>query len=215
MDNSPPIRVMLVDDHKMVRKGLGVFLEAKPGLELVAEAKDGEEALLKCGPAKPDIILMDLVMPKMDGVTAIRAIRERHPEVQIIALTSFQEKELVNEALQAGAISYLLKNVSAIDLFDAIQAAYAGRPTLAPEATQVLIQAATQGPEPGHDLTPREREVLALMVEGLSNPEIAERLFVSRATAKAHVGHILSKLGGLIGESPELTTARYEARRSV
>jgi len=192
---SSPIRVMIVDDHDMVRKGLAAFLRVKADLELVGEASDGEEALHVCGRVEPDVILMDLVMPRMDGAAATRAIRERWPQVQVIALTSFQEKELVQEALQAGAISYLLKNVSVDELAEAVRAAYAGHPTLAPEAARALIQAASQGPEPGHDLTPREREVLALMVEGLSNPEIAGRLTVSRSTARAHVSHILCKLG--------------------
>jgi NarL family two-component system response regulator LiaR len=195
MSTSHPIRVVIVDDHDMVRKGLVAFLMVCPDLELVGEASDGAEALQVCEQARPDVVLMDLVMPKMDGSAATRAIRERWPHVQVIALTSFQEKKLVQEALQAGAISYLLKNVSVDELAEAIRAAHAGRPTLAPEATQALIQAASQGPQLGHDLTPREHEVLALLVEGLSNPRIAERLSVSRSTARAHVSHILSKLG--------------------
>ena len=195
MNESNPIRVMIVDDHDMVRRGLATFLRVKADLELVGEASNGREALRVCEQARPDVILMDLVMPDMDGPTATRAIRERCPQVQVIALTSFQEKELVQEALQAGAISYLLKNVSVDELATAIRAAYAGRPTLAPEVTQALIQAASQGLTPGHDLTPREREVLALLVEGLTNPEIAERLTVSYSTARAHVSNVLCKLG--------------------
>lgn len=190
-----PISVLIVDDHAVVRRGVLAFLKHKPGLKVVGEGCNGKEAVQLCEEHQPDVVLMDLRMPMLDGVAATRLIHKQFPRIQIIALTTFQDKELVHDALEAGAISYLLKNVSGEELAEAIGHAYAGRPTLAPEAVQALIQPPAAEAAPGHDLTLREREVLGLLVKGLSNYEIAQRLNVSHATAKAHVSSILSKLG--------------------
>jgi two-component system, NarL family, response regulator LiaR len=195
MSPSQSIRVMLVDDHTMVRRGLATFLKVYDDLVLVGEADNGLAAIELCGTAQPDVILMDLMMPGMDGATAIRLIRQQYPKVQVVALTSFKEEKVVQSALKAGAIGYLLKDVSADVLAQAIRAAHSGRATLSPEAAQVLVHAANQPPAPGHDLTERERVVLALMVEGLNNTQIAARLVVSPSTIKTHVSNILSKLG--------------------
>jgi NarL family two-component system response regulator LiaR len=195
MTQDDPIRVMIVDDHAVVRSGLGAFLTVFDDLEMAAEAGSGPEAVRLCQELDLDVVLMDLVMPEMDGAQATKAIKQECPQIQVIALTSFREEELVQGALEAGAISYLLKNVSADELADAIRAAHAGKPTLAPEATQALIHAATKPPEPRYDLTPREKEVLGLLIKGMSNPEIAEKLVVSQSTVKFHVSSILSKLG--------------------
>ena len=195
MTQSNPIRVMLVDDHMVVRSGLSTVLAVYDDLKLVGEAGDGEEAIRLCERLQPDVVLMDLVMPKMDGVTATKTIKERWPRVQVIALTSFKEKEYVEGALKAGASGYLLKNVSAEELVAAIRRVTTGQPSLSPEAAQVLIQRVNEPPPPGQDMTDREKEILALMVEGLSNNEIAERLIVSQSTVKFHVSNILSKLG--------------------
>jgi two-component system, NarL family, response regulator LiaR len=195
MSASQPIRVMLVDDHMMVRRGLATFLKIFDDLELAGEAESGEAAVQLCAQIQPDIVLMDLMMPDMDGATATRLIRQQSPKVQVVVLTSYKEQELVQSALQAGAIGYLLKDVSADQLARAIRAAHQGRATLSPEAAQALVNAANQPPAPGHDLTERERDVLALMVEGLNNTQIAARLVVSPSTIKTHVSNILSKLG--------------------
>jgi NarL family two-component system response regulator LiaR len=190
-----PVRVMIVDDHAVVRSGLSAFLMAYDDLEFVGEAAGGLEAVRKCPDVRPDVVLMDLMMPEVDGSEATRLIREACPHVQVIALTSYKEEELVQGALKAGAIGYLLKNVSAEELANAIRAAHVGRPTLAPEAAEVLIKAATHKDDPSPGLTERELEILRLMVDGLSNPELAKRLFVSRSTVKFHVSNILMKLG--------------------
>ena len=192
---SLPIRVMLVDDHTMVRRGLATFIKAFDDLQLAGEAESGAEAIQLCARILPDVILMDMVMPDMDGATTTRAIRQKFPQVQVIALTSFKEGDLVKNALEAGAIGYLLKDISADELHRAIRAAHAGRSTLSPAAAQALVETANQPPAPGLDLTEREREVLALMIEGLNNTQIAGRLTVSPSTIKSHVSNILAKLG--------------------
>jgi len=196
MTQSKRIRVLIADDHTVVRNGLSSFLMAYDDLELVGEARNGEHVIRLCERLLPDVILMDLMMPGMDVASAIRHIRETHPNTRVIALTSYKESELVQSVIQAGAIGYLLKDVTAAELAKAIRLAHAGKPTLAAEAAEVLIEAARQ-PEskPGDDLTSREREVLALMVEGLDNRQIADSLVVSLSTAKSHVSNVLSKLG--------------------
>jgi NarL family two-component system response regulator LiaR len=194
MDTSQTIQVMLVDDHNVVRSGLATFLRAYEDLELVGEAKNGLEALNLCHQKKPDVILMDLMMPEMDGIAATRAILADYPDIKIIAMTSFEEEELVHGVLAAGAISYLLKNVTSDELAKAIRDAASGRSTLSPEAARVLIHAARPTKQTLFDLTEREQEVLKLVVQGNSNQQIAEALVISIATVKAHISNILSKL---------------------
>ena len=191
---SQTIRVMLVDDHNVVRSGLATFLRAYEDLELVGEAKNGLEAVNLCREKKPDVILMDLMMPEMDGIAATRAILADYSEIKIIAMTSFDEEDLVQGVLAAGAISYLLKNVTSDELAKAIRDAVSGRSTLSPEAARVLVQATRPTKDPLVDLTEREREVLDLVVQGQSNRQIADAMVISVATVKAHVSSILSKL---------------------
>ena len=193
--SSSRIRVVVVDDHAMVRRGLAVFLLVFDDLELAGEAAGGKEAIKLCARLQPDVVLMDMLMPDMNGADAIKIIRKQSPLIQVIALTSFKEEIIVQSALQAGAIGYLLKDVTADELAQAIRLAHAGRATLSPEAAQVLVEAASQPPSPGFDLTAREREVLALMIEGLNNTQIAGRLTISPSTVKSHVSNILTKLG--------------------
>lgn len=195
MKESDRIRVLIVDDHDMLREGLASFLAAYPDLELAGQAASGREAIRLCNEAPPDVVLMDLKMPDMDGVQTTRQLLERHPQLKIVALTSFGEEDLVRAELQAGAIGYLLKNVSAAELAQAIRSAHSGRPTLAGEAAMALLGSATGMPNPDDALTERELEVLQLMARGLSNPEMARLLHVSRFTIKNHVSSILSKLG--------------------
>lgn len=194
MNSYQTIRVMLVDDHNVVRSGLATFLKAYDDLQLVGEAKNGLEAIHLCQQKEPDVILMDLMMPEMDGIAATRAILAAYPEIKIIAMTSFEEEELVQGVLAAGAISYLIKNITSDELVKAIRDAVSGRSTLSPEAARVLVQATRPTKQPVFDLTEREMEVLNLVVQGKSSQQIAEAMVISVATVKAHISSILSKL---------------------
>lgn len=189
------IKILIADDHAVVRGGLGKFLMVNKDMELVAEAGNGAEAVQLAALHQPDVILMDLMMPEVDGITATRQIHQKYPKIKIIALTSFSEQAMVQGALQAGAMGYLQKNVSAAELANAIRSAHAGRMTLSPEAAQVLAESLTQPQLPGSDMTEREREVLRCLVDGLNNNEIAERLIISLGTVKFHVSNIYQKLG--------------------
>jgi NarL family two-component system response regulator LiaR len=191
------IRVLLVDDHAVVREGLRTFLQLQDGIEIVGEAADGEEAVREAERLRPDVILMDLVMPKLDGVGAMRQLRRRLPGSRVIVLTSFAQDDRLLPAIQAGAAGYLLKNVEPAELARAVKEAHAGGTLLDPTVASRLVEAIAQRPgeEPHERLTAREREVLALITLGRSNKRIASELGIAEKTVKTHVGHVLAKLG--------------------
>lgn len=188
------IRVLAVDDHALVSQGMVFLLLPFEDIEVVGTALTGEEALQLCQELQPDVVLMDMRLPGMDGAEATKAIRISCPKVQVLALTTYHDEELVGRAIQAGALGYLLKGVSIDELAAGIRSVYAGQPTMSVEAIQDLAQAARSGPKLGDDLTQREREVLALLVAGKSNPEIAVELVISLPTVKSHVSRILDKM---------------------
>jgi NarL family two-component system response regulator LiaR len=192
-----PIRVLVVDDHAVVREGLRSFLDLQEGIEVVGEAADGEEAVAAASRLVPDVVLMDLVMPRLAGVAAMRLLRERVPSARVIVLTSFLDDEKLLPALRAGAAGYLLKNTQPEELARAVRAAYAGEVLLDPVVAARLVEAlAVDGPEgPLDRLTPRELDVLRLIGRGFANKRIARELSVSEKTVKTHVGHVLAKLG--------------------
>ena len=189
------IKVIIVDDHVLVRSGLEVVLGMFDDIALVGQAGDGEEAVRLCGELRPDVVLMDLIMPGMSGVEATRRILDEFPETKVVALTSFTEDDLIGDTLRAGAIGYLMKNVSADQLADAVRAAAQGRSTLAPEAADVLVRSVSAPRTQADSLTAREQEVLKLMADGLTNADIGERLVIGVATVKTHVSSIIAKLG--------------------
>ncbi len=193
------IRVLLVDDHAVVREGLRAFLELQDGIEVAGEAGDGEEAVAEAARLRPDVILMDLVMPKLDGVGAMRRLRESVPSARVVVLTSFLEDDRLLPAIQAGAAGYLLKNTEPAELARALRAAHAGEAIIDPTVAARLVSALADGPRAARDerdqLTRREREVLELIVRGRSNKRIAFELGIAEKTVKAHVGHVLAKLG--------------------
>jgi len=192
---SEPIKVLIVDDHDMLREGLTSFLRAFPDLKMVGEAASGSEAIRLCRDLKPDVVLIDLIMPEMDGVTAIQVIHQEIPDIHLVALSSFNDDSLVRAALRAGATGYLLKNVSADRLAEAIRASNAGLPVLSPEIAQTILQKQDLPVMPnGNRLSHREKEVLNLLITGLSNAEIGQQLNISTFTVKNHVSNILVKM---------------------
>lgn len=195
MGENDPIRVMIVDDHLMVRDGLKTFLSIYDDIHVVAEAGDGQQATVLYKDANPDVILMDLLMPNMDGFEATRTIRADDSSIQVVAITSFADQELVGQAFKAGAISYLLKDVHADKLAETIREANKGRTTIDSAAAQALVASVNGTASPGEDLTERERDVLALLIAGKTNKEIASTLSVSDGTVRFHVSNILSKMG--------------------
>ena len=195
MTDIKPIKILVVDDHPVVRDGLKNIFLVFNDLELIGEAENGSAAMAFCQLMTPDVILMDILMPVMDGILATRAICEQYPQVKVIVLTSYPDDNLVQKAMEAGAIGYLLKNAPIDDLANAVRQAHAGKPTLAPEATMALIRAKTGPLKPGNDLSQREREVIVLIAQGLSNEEIARQLVISPATARHHVSACIEKLG--------------------
>ncbi len=200
MSDPPPIRVVIVDDHLMVREGLKTLLSTAPDIDVVGEAANGAEAVELMPVVHPDVVLMDIVMPVMNGADATARIKKASPSVQVIALTSYAEGELVEQTLQAGAISYLLKDSRSEALTQAIRDARKGRGTIDASAIQSVMHHVGDGV--GENLTPREREVLALIAAGMSNQEIAEGLVLSVGTVRLHVSNILSKL-----DAPNRTSA--------
>jgi NarL family two-component system response regulator LiaR len=195
MSDSRPIRIVVVDDHDVVRHGLRVFIRTFADMEFVGEANNGLSAIRVCQETMPDLVLIDIFMPQMDGIEAIKHIKQDNPAIKILALTSSRAEETVVGALKAGAMGYILKNASFEEMDQAIRNVMAGRRTLSPEAATVLIQATTRQPAEQFDLTPRELEVLALLVTGLNNGEIAEQLFVSTSTVKYHISNLFTKIG--------------------
>jgi NarL family two-component system response regulator LiaR len=190
------IRVMTVDDHQIFRSGIKFSLVAFDDIELAGEAHSGEEALELCGDVQPDVVLMDMQMGGQDGIASTKAIKEQYPQVQILMLTTFHDKTLVQQSIKAGAVGYVLKGISTEELANGIRSAAKGQTTLSAEAAQALVQTVSSAPDkPDYGLTRRQQEVLALLVEGLSNPEIAERLVISRHTVRYYVSEVLGKLG--------------------